>query len=124
MQAARCAAEQPPPQQAQRSRRDALAMGAAAGILLPGMLRPGDAAAAAPYGDQPTAQPLCRASAFDACGGAAAARNPVAEVAEGGVAARTNDRIELGKSGGHRTSGTREHAEVGSRHQHATMFAV
>jgi hypothetical protein len=102
-QAARCAAEQPQPQQqqAQRSRREALAMGAAAGIVLPGMLRPGDAAAAAaPVSDQLMAQQLCRASAFDARGGLGAVGNPVAEVAEGGIAARSNDRIELGKSGG------------------------
>jgi hypothetical protein len=82
-------------------------MGAAAGILLPGMLRPGDAAvaAAAPGSDALVAQQLCRASAFDARGGLGAAGNPVAEVAEGGIAARSNDRIELGKSGGYPQKG-------------------
>ena len=76
-------------------------MGAAASIVLPGILRPGDAAAAAaPVSDQLMAQQLCWASAFDARGGLRAVGNPVAEVAEGGIAARSNDRIELGKSGG------------------------
>ena len=90
-------------------------MGAAAGIMLPGMLRPGDAtaAAAAPGSDALMAQQLCRASAFDARGGLGAVGNPVAEVAEGGVAARNNDRIELGKSGGFHTCVTAAHSRLG-----------
>lgn len=105
-QAARCssAPQQPRDQAQQHSRRAALAMGAAAGIVLPGMLRPdGAAAAVSPNAArQPGAQQaLCRASAFDGGAGlASAARaNPVADVAEGSIAARSNDRIELGKSG-------------------------
>lgn len=86
-------------------------MGAAAGIVLPGMLRPGDtaAAAAAPSSDALMAQQLCRASAVDARSGYGTVVNPVAEVAEGGVAARSNDRIELGKSGGFHTYVTVAH---------------
>lgn len=102
LQAARCEAT---PQQAgsqqpaQHSRRTALAMGAAASLAAPQLLRPSDAFAA-------LQQPLCRTSVYEsgvsgtanAVGGGFTA-NPVADLAEGSTAERRGDRITLGKSG-------------------------
>ncbi len=110
LQAARCEAT---PQQAgsqqpaQHSRRTALAMGAAASLAAPQLLRPSDASAA-------LQQPLCRTSAYESgVGGTASAAgggftaNPVADLAEGSTAERRGDRITLGKSGENFQNGSR-----------------
>ena len=102
LQAARCSARNEPQEQPQmppqHSRRAALALGAAAVAAGPALVRPQDASAAASAFPPAAAatQPLCRTSAVDSGVPRAV---PIADMAEGGGAARAQDRIAVGKSG-------------------------